>query len=276
MRVNRVKGRGRNSTYSVEFAGDGQRWHAKARPFSSRQQQIDELVRMKWAQSRLPVPESAYIRTLPGVSLLISKSLEGTPSYQQIDVLKPQDIIKGISSAIRAIQGVDIGQFPFPSPSWMNDQEVALNINNLARSKTKHEELHPDFAQRTLAELKEIIDAKPDVGDRVLAHGDLCMPNVLLNSKGRLSGIVDLGALHVGDSKLDLAIASWIVEANMGKKWATQLLDLYKVQESDSGILYNRLAYDLGLQQRSPWEWTKTSKLAQQRERLSAEGAGND
>lgn len=202
--------------------------------------------------------------------MLVTKTLEGTPSYKYIDVLEPRVIIAGISTAIHTMSQADTSDFLFAPPRWATEQATQANVRQLATSKTKHKELHPDFAGRTLPELKDIIDAGPGYNEKVLSHGDLCMPNVLLDDKGRMTGIVDLGGLHVGNSQLDLAIMSWTVKANMGEKWSNHLLDLHGATADDQGILYNRLAYDLGLERHDPWAWTQTSQLAEQRTRLSA------
>lgn len=271
MKIERAKGRGRYMTLSVDVPELSQGWHVKLRPASDSSKLTDEAERTRWARGRLPTPERSYVRRLPGVALLVTKTLEGKPSYKYIDALEPRVIIAGISTAIHTMRQAHTSDFPFAPPRWATEQATRANVRQLATSKTKHKELHPDFAGRTLPELNNIIDAGPGNDEKVLSHGDLCMPNVLLNDEGGMTGIVDLGGLHVGNAQLDLAIMSWTVQANMGGKWADHLLDLHGVTAGDQGILYNRLAYDLGLERPAPWAWTQTPQLAEQRTRLSAE-----
>ena len=201
--------------------------------------------------------------------MLVTKTIEGTPSYKYIDLLEPTAILNGLRSAIDAIRNARTANFPYLPPRWTTEQGMAENMQRLASSKTKHRELHPDFAKLSLNELKDIVSRGPDEKIKTLCHGDLCMPNILLNDSGAWTGVVDLGGLHIGDDKLDLAVMSWTVQANMGDKRCDQLLNTYGITAKDQGILYNRLAYDLGLERPNPWGWTQTPQLAEQRERLS-------
>jgi aminoglycoside phosphotransferase len=270
MNIKRAKGHGRYATLSVEVPELSQGWHIKLRPASDSIKLADEAERTRWAQGHLPAPEKAYFRRLPGVAMLITKTLDGTPSYKYIDVLEPRALISGVSSAVQTMRRVDVTDFPFAPPRWATEQGATENVGNLAVSGSRHRELHPDFAGRTLRELKDVIDAGPGEGEQVLSHGDLCMPNALLDEVGTLTGIVDLGGLHVGSAALDPAIMSWTVQASMGDRWANQLLEMQGTNANDPAILYNRLAYDLGLERPDPWAWTQTPQLAEQRERLSA------
>jgi aminoglycoside phosphotransferase len=201
--------------------------------------------------------------------MLITKTLEGAPSHKYIGVLEPTAILSGVTSAIGVMRKIDTSDFSFAAPRWSTEQGIADNLKRLETSKTKHRELHLDFAGRTYQELQDIIDRGSGADKKVLAHGDLCMPNVLLSGRAALAGIVDLGGLHVGDDKLDLAIMSWTVQANMGDKWANHLLETHETTADDHGILYNRLAYDLGLERPDPWAWTQTPQLVEQREILA-------
>lgn len=276
MRIKRAKGHGRYVTLSVEVPEFSQGWHVKLRPASGSAKLADEAERTHWVRGHLPVPERVHACHLPGVAMLITKTLDGAPSYKYIGVLEPHIIVAGISSAIRAMRNTDITGFTFEAPRWATHGGAEANIEQLATNPAKHRELHPDFAARTLPELKDIISLAPDDNEKVLSHGDLCMPNVLLDREGTMSGIVDVGGLHLGNSQLDTAIMSWTVQANMGDKWAIKLLDLHGANANDQGILYNRLAYDLGLERPDPWAWIQTPQLAAQRERLSAQGATDD
>jgi len=61
----------------------------------------------------------------------------------------------------------------------------------------------------------------------VLIHGDFCLPNVLVDREGRLSGLIDLGLSGLGDPLDDLAAGVWTLQYNYGAGHARGFLDAY-------------------------------------------------
>lgn len=222
MAIQRVKGHGKYATYELSAPSLRPGKHIKLRPASYAEGLTDESQRTNWANHHdLPAPISRAMR-LPGIALLLSNTLEGKPSHKYIDTMQPDAIIAGLSAALKIIRDVDASDFPFNVPLWATQQGAESNARTLTSSK--HRVLHPDFSQLSTRELRDIVDAGPGVHEMTLNHGDFCMPNVLLDPNCNTSGIVDLGGLHIGSSKLDLAIMSWTIQANMGDRWANSFL----------------------------------------------------
>ena len=73
-------------------------------------------------------------------------------------------------------------------------------------------------------------DSAPPVERLVVAHGDACAPNTLLDDSGRFLAHVDLGALGVADRWSDLAIASMSLEWNFGSGWEGEFFASYGVE----------------------------------------------
>ena len=61
----------------------------------------------------------------------------------------------------------------------------------------------------------------------VLVHGDFCLPNVLVDAEGGLSGLIDLGLAGLGDPLDDLAAGVWTLQYNYGAGHAREFLDAY-------------------------------------------------
>jgi aminoglycoside phosphotransferase len=61
----------------------------------------------------------------------------------------------------------------------------------------------------------------------VLVHGDYCLPNVLVDEKGRLSALVDVGLAGLGDAQVDLAAGIWTLQYNYGPGHAREFLEAY-------------------------------------------------
>jgi aminoglycoside phosphotransferase len=60
----------------------------------------------------------------------------------------------------------------------------------------------------------------------ILAHGDYCLPNVLVH-EGKLSGLVDVGGAGLASPEVDLAAGVWTLQYNYGKGFARTFLDAY-------------------------------------------------
>ena len=67
----------------------------------------------------------------------------------------------------------------------------------------------------------------PELGSRVLLHGDYCLPNIMLNG-WRLSGFIDLGCGGVGDRHIDLFWGAWTLRYNLGTdRYRERFFDAY-------------------------------------------------
>jgi len=260
--VKRAKGVGLRSTTFEIGLNSAHGWHAKIRPADDAEMLELEAQKVNWASNVLPVANKAFVKKLAGISIMFTKTLDGSPSFDLVGKLPSDKIVAGITEATKLMRSVSTANVPFAAPGWTRENYVEANLGKLATSKNKHRQLHPDFSRLTLKELRDIVDQGPGNQIRVLTHGDWCMPNIMMDDEGRVTGIVDLGELHVGDEKLDPAIMSWTIRANMGNQWEDRYLNSLNINSQDDGINYQRLIYDLGLEHSDPWSWLDGSELA--------------
>lgn len=61
----------------------------------------------------------------------------------------------------------------------------------------------------------------------MVAHGDLCAPNVLLAENAEVSGFLDLGTMGVADRAVDLGSLLWSLEFNGIAGALAELLTAY-------------------------------------------------
>lgn len=93
------------------------------------------------------------------------------------------------------------------------------------------------------AESRGGVDAPP-VEQLVVAHGDACLPNTLVDSRGAWVAHVDLGALGLADRWADLAVASASLDWNLGEGWQPQFFAAYGVEPDELRIGYYRTLWD--------------------------------
>lgn len=270
MIFSRVKGHGKRATY-IFNSPIGNSWHVKLRPIRERNLLIEEAKRLKWVRSRLPSAAGVAYTPAVIVGLLWTQTVTGSPGHDLIGTLHPKELVDALAKATRRIQATESSGLNFSPPQWATDKSYSLSrVDKLNDLRSKGKELHPDFQRYDNNKLEEVIHSGPGKFTQVvLTHGDLCMPNLLFSREGELTGVIDLGAMHVNDPRLDIALLSWCIKANMGAKWSDYFLSKFDLKERDAAVQYYRLAYDLSLDFPEPWLWVEKSKLIEQRERLS-------
>jgi aminoglycoside phosphotransferase len=108
----------------------------------------------------------------------------------------------------RALEGVPMFH---PSVGW-SPERVAAELGEILRGLHATDASQCPFGHR-----------KPG---NVLAHGDFCLPNVLVQD-GRLSGLVDLGGAGLASPETDLAAGVWTLQYNFGTGFARAFLNAY-------------------------------------------------
>jgi kanamycin kinase len=66
----------------------------------------------------------------------------------------------------------------------------------------------------------------------ILVHGDACLPNIIFDKTGALSGYIDLGDMGVGDVEVDLSAAVWSLNYNLGPGYGLRFLIEYGLKET--------------------------------------------
>ncbi len=219
----------------------------KNRPSEYLPELKNEYIRLGIAKKSFTTVMSPKYFSLNGNSLVTSKVGAGS-SEKFKELYSPNHFIDEYIKIIKLLWREQLKTDVDLVPTWVKDPEYKSKNN-----------LHPDFECKTEKDLKEILSRKPILEQKGLTvvHGDLCPVNIIFNEFGQAIGVIDLGDMHIGDKMLDIAILSWTIRGNFGKKYEVLFLKRLNVDPEDKMLEYYRLIYNLNLPDYKNWDWIK-------------------
>ncbi|MFF8345194.1 phosphotransferase [Cellulosimicrobium funkei] len=197
------------SSARVLVSADGAR-HAKVVGPDQAADLADERDRALWAAGRgIVVPEVLAWEDTGEQTVLVTRTVPGVPA----DTVRPDQVDRAWTSvlaAARTLHDLAVADCPFDRSL---DAMVALARDVVDGGRVHPEFLRPEQESRDPADLlADLIAELPwrreqQAADLVVCHGDLCLPNVLLDPETlELRGFVDVGRLGVADRHADLSL----------------------------------------------------------------------
>ena len=213
--------------------------------------------RLLWLQGRgIAVPEVIDWREAGDRTCLIMTAIPGVPAVD----LDGDALLKAWPSMVRQLKSLHeqpIDQCPF-------DRSLSLMATKAAdvvsRDAVNPDFLPPEDQDRPARDLLDRVERDLPVRlaqesvDRVLCHGDACMPNFMVDSHSlQCAGLIDLGRVGKADRYVDLSL----MIANAEESWSTSeqgqrafsiLFETLEIEQPDR----ERLAFYLRL---DPLTW---------------------
>lgn len=150
-------------------------------------------------------------------------------------IRNPERLCDTIAYELRKLHETDYTDCPVTdrTAEYLAQAERNYHTGNYDKS------LFPDsFGYRSAKEAYDVLtDQKDALRDRVLLHGDYCLPNIILNN-WKLSGFIDLGNGGIGDRHIDIFWGAWTLKFNLKTdQYYNRFLDAYGRDKVDESVL---------------------------------------
>lgn len=167
--------------------------------------------RVAWVHGRgLPVPSLIdWDLTEDGGAVLITSAVGGVGA-DRLSETTLRSVWPAVVESVRALHGIAVDDCPFRRDldemlSWARSV-VAVGAVNPEFLRAEDRDVSPaELLMRV--EREADLRRRQEVADQVVCHGDLCLPNILIDpDRLTVEGFVDLGRLGVADRHADLAL----------------------------------------------------------------------
>jgi kanamycin kinase len=172
-----------------------------------------EADRFVWLETQgIPTAEVVEAGTDGDRSWLVTVAVPGRPASGPWPEADLDAVVDAIADVTRRLHALRIDDCPF-------DRSLRHSIADARRAAARHEvdldDLDDERVGVTAVQLLAQLEAtRPLTEDLVVCHGDLCLPNVIVDPHTQdVTGLIDVGRLGVADRYADLAL----MERSLGR-----------------------------------------------------------
>lgn len=215
-------GKSKASLYVFDMPNASDGMVLKAEPVSEtagRESAVREYEALSWLDGRLPVPKVVGHHVAGDTSYILMSKVKGRMLCDPSILSNRRRLLKSIVAALRTLWSVDVGDCPLDSGLDRDLEIAAYNVEHGLVAFSLDSSCGYDIPSGVVSAtdlLRWLQRNRPkmDDGDRVFSHGDLCLPNVLVDCKG-IAGFVDLGGAGWADRWRDIAICVRSLKDNL-------------------------------------------------------------
>jgi aminoglycoside 3'-phosphotransferase-1 len=202
----------------------------------------DEMVRLRWLGSRVPVPTVAHFARTSREAWLLMTALPGKTAYQVLQACPDLRLAIVVELAIflRRIHAIPVNECPFTSDHGYRLTCARARIDaGLVEEDDFDEERKGWTAERVWETMQHLL---PLAADPVVTHGDFSLDNLVIRD-GEVVGCIDVGRVGIADRYQDLAIV-WNCLGEFGASLQERLLKQYGILDPDQDKLKFHLLLD--------------------------------
>lgn len=164
---------------------------------------------LEWLDGKTNAPKVLAFGEQEGTQTILISEMKGRPAHEYVEEHQfDQKVIEGhvarAGRAMRRLHDIEIDGCPFR-------QDITTKLStareNIARGFVDEDDFDEENLDRSAFDIyDELVSCKPAKEDLVFTHGDLCLPNYLVDEDGEVTGFIDLERAGVGDRYQDIAL----------------------------------------------------------------------
>lgn len=157
--------------------------------------------------------------------VLLTRKVCGEDCTYEKYLSNPKKLCDTLANELRKLHELDFNDCPIKDKM----QEYYALAERNYRLGTYDKSHFPDsFGYKTSEEAYRVFQSgKWSLTDKVLLHGDYCLPNVILDD-WHLSGFIDLGSSGIGDRHIDVFWGIWSLAFNLKTNaYRNRFIDAY-------------------------------------------------
>ncbi len=209
---------------------------------------------LRWLQGKLPVPEIIEEAFVDGACFLLMRRLPGK-FLCDAEILDDQHrLAELVADGLRRLWAVDVSTCPADRTLAQKFREIEAGIRSgdITIDSARQEETYGPSGFASPAALFDWLVKRCPEEERVLSHGDYCLPNIFCDDRG-LTGFIDLGYAGVADKWVDIEKVLWSMWANTTGPFSSKkrdfdrklLFDALGIQPDEEKLRYYSLLSEL-------------------------------
>lgn len=183
---------------------------------------------LDWLKDKLPVPQKQLYVTHGKKEYLLINEISGSNVFDMINKHNAEELIYLLAKGLKTIHEIAIADCPFLHTI---DIKIKVVKDRIANNLVDESDFDAQRQGATVLELfGELIKNKPVSEELVFAHGDYCLPNIIIKD-GSISGFIDLSRAGISDKYRDLALAARSIVGDFGMQWLEPFFAFYGISK---------------------------------------------
>jgi len=200
----------------------------------------NEFNMMRWLQGRLPVPQIIAADRIGDTRYLLMSRIPGKYLCDASILDDQRRLAEMVAEGLKQMWAVDISTCPTDRTLEAKFREIEEGIRSgaITMDTARQESTYGLSGFASPAQLFDWLVKHQPEEEKVLSHGDYCLPNIFCNGEG-LSGLIDLGCAGIADKWVDIEMVLWSMWANSTGQFGG------KVRQFDRKLLFEALRMDI-------------------------------